>query len=48
MGGSSQSMPRFTWSFVRKDDWHEIYQNDKGDLAEKHIIENNPKLSEAE
>ena len=38
MGGGSHSMPKFNWEFVRKDDWHEVYQNDKGDLAEKHII----------
>ena len=46
MGGSSHSLPRFSWEFVRKDDWHEVYQNDQGDLAEKHLIESDPKLSE--
>ena len=46
MGGSSHSLPKFSWDFVRKDDWHEIYQNDQGDLAEKHLIENDPKLNE--
>ena len=43
-----QSLPRFNWEFVRQDDWYQIYRNELGVLAEKHVIENNPKLHEEE
>lgn len=44
MGGSvSHSMPSYRWSFVRRDDNYEIYQNETGILAEKHMILNDPK-----
>lgn len=45
MGGNTHSLPKYNWQFIRKDDWHEIYQNEAGDLAEKHLIPNNPKLN---
>lgn len=48
MGGNIQSLPRFNWTFVRRDDHHEIYQNEFGALAEKHLVPNNPKLNEEE
>jgi hypothetical protein len=49
MGGSvTHSIPSFRWSFVRRDDNYEIYQNEAGVLAEKHVILNDPKLDEAE
>jgi hypothetical protein len=49
MGGSaSHGIPHSRWTFVRRDDNYEIYQNEAGALAEKHIILNDPKLDESE
>lgn len=49
MGGSvSHSIPSSRWAFVRRDDNYEIYQNETGVLAEKHMVLNDPKLDEAE
>ena len=46
MGGNSQSLPNFKWNFLRRDDKYEIYQNEHGAIAEKHLVSNNPKLNE--
>jgi hypothetical protein len=48
MGGTTHSLPRFNWTFVRKDDHNEIYQNESGALAEKHLVPNDPRLNEEE
>jgi hypothetical protein len=49
MGGSaSHTIPHSRWTFVRRDDNYEIYQNEAGVLAEKHVILNDPKMDEAE
>lgn len=41
-------MPAYRWNFVRRDENYEIYQNEHGMLAEKHMIPNDPKLDEDE
>lgn len=49
MGGSqSYKIPSSKWDFVWRDDRYEIYRNSQGLLAEKHLIANNPKLSQVE
>jgi hypothetical protein len=48
MGTNHPSLPKSNWTFVRKDDKNEIYQNDFGILAEKHILLNDPRLDEEE
>jgi len=46
MGGSSPSIPNYRWQFIKRDDNYEIYQNESGVLAERHLIMNDPKLDE--
>ena len=48
MGTNPSSLPKSNWKFVRRDDRNEIYQNDFGILAEKHVLLNDPKLNEEE
>lgn len=48
MGGSgSKSFPSYNWEFVSRPSTYDIERDSKtGIHAEKHIIPNNPKISE--
>ena len=48
MGSNNSSLPKSNWKFVRSDDRAEIYQNEFGILAEKHVLLNDPRLNEEE
>jgi hypothetical protein len=48
MGGTTHSIPNVRWSFLKTGDKYQIYQNENGDLVERHVIANNPKLNEEE
>ena len=48
MGSNNSSLPKSNWKFVRRDDRAEIYQNEFGILAEKHVLLNDPRLNEEE
>lgn len=46
MGTNHPSLPKSNWTFVRKDDKSEIYQNEFGILTEKHVLLNDPRVDE--
>jgi hypothetical protein len=40
MGSATNSLPKQQWTFISRNDNYDIYQNEKGEITEKHIISN--------